>query len=439
MKPNFIPASVIRKKRDGETLTDTEITQFIGGIVDGTIPEYQASAFLMATFFNGMTPGETASLTHAMLHSGEVYEFTKTGKPVVDKHSTGGIGDKVSLILAPLCATLDLAVPMMAGRGLGHTGGTIDKLEAIPGYRTKLSRAEFEKCIETVGCAIIGQSESIAPADRKLYALRDVTATVECVPLICGSILSKKLAEGTQSLLLDVKVGSGAFMQSKDKARTLAKALIQVAKKMHLNCRAFITNMDQPLGNAVGNTVEVIESIELLKTGKGPSDLKEVTIALCAQMLEMTGKVKTAAQGRKLALEKLSSGAAYKKFLEMVEFQGGDIRAIEDPSRLPLSPLTCEVPAATSGYLTQFKSREIGLLLIELGGGRKRAEDAIDPSVGFVFHKKLGARVSKGESLATIYYPKHLNAEELQVKLRDLMKIQASRKAAPKLLGEILD
>ena len=432
------PALVIEKKRDGERLTPDEIKFFVDGVVAGTIPDYQASAFLMATYFRGMSLDETASLTQAMLLSGDVHDFSNLGIPVVDKHSTGGIGDKVSLILAPLAAACGMAVPMMAGRGLGHTGGTLDKLESITGFRTRLPREKFRQAIEKIGCAIIGQSETIAPADRKFYALRDVTATIECNPLIVGSILSKKLAEGTENLLLDVKVGNGAFMASKESARKLAKDLIAVSKKMNLRCRAMLTNMDQPLGNAAGNALEVIEAIELLGTGKRPVDLREVTLALCAQMLEMSGKVNSVAAGRKLATQKLEDGSAWKKFVEMVEFQGGDVTQLLDPSLLPRAPVQLEVKATAKGFVTAFATKEIGHLLIELGAGRKRAEDVIDPGVGIVFHKKLGQSVQRGESLATLHLPLAADAAAMESKLRKLITVKAQVKRAPSLIGEIL-
>lgn len=436
--PQTLPVLTIEKKRDGKTLTPEEIKNFISGIVDGSIPDYQASAFLMATYFNGMSPDETASFTQAMMLSGEVYDFPNFKKPLVDKHSTGGIGDKVSLILSPLAAACGMAVPMMAGRGLGHTGGTIDKLESIPGFRTNLSKEEFTIALKKIGCAIIGQTKSIAPADRKLYALRDVTATIECTPLIVGSILSKKLAEGTENLVLDIKVGNGAFMATKDQAKKLAKALIAVSKKMNLKCRAILTNMDQPLGNTAGNSLEVIESIELLKTGKKPTDLKEVTITLCAQMLEMSGLVKNAKEARQLATQKLEDGSAYKKFIEMIEFQGGDVSTILDPTKLPLAEKTRDLKASNKGFVTHFDTKGIGHLLVELGAGRKKADDKIDPSVGIIFHKKLGSKVEKGDVLATLYIPSHLSDDDIEAKLKKLIKISSLQKRAPKLIGELL-
>ncbi len=396
--PQFHPAVIIQRKRDGEVLTDAEIRFLIAGLLDGSVADYQLSAFLMAVYFKGMTPEETVSFTRAMLESGERYDFSDIPGAKVDKHSTGGIGDKVSMILAPLAAACGVVVPMMAGRGLGHTGGTLDKLESIPGFSVKLPPEKFRAALKSVGCAIIGQTEMTAPADRKLYALRDVTGTIESLPLICGSILSKKLAEGAEALVLDVKVGSGAFMKSKDQAKKLARALITVAKKSGLKCRAVLTNMDQPLGNAVGNAIEMIECIEMLKTGSGPTDLKEVTIQLTAQMLEAAGKVRTVAEGRKLATEKLMDGSAWKKFQQMVEFQGGTLRVIHDTSLFAKAPKKAEWKAARRGYITKMDCEEIGRMIVDLGGGRKKTSDVVDSAIGFYFHKKLGAKVAAGSS-----------------------------------------
>ncbi|MGZ3689804.1 MAG: thymidine phosphorylase, partial [Bdellovibrionota bacterium] len=334
------PARIIQKKRDGEELEAAEIAGFVRGITSGEVADYQATAFLMAVFFKGMTLDETVALTRAMLESGERYDLSAIPGKKVDKHSTGGVGDKVSLILAPLAAACGLKVPMMSGRGLGHSGGTLDKLESIPGFDVKLSRERFEHVLKNIGCAMIGQSEKIAPADKKLYALRDVTATVECIPLIVASILSKKLAEGTDALVLDVKVGSGAFMKSRDQARKLAKTLTAVARKSGLICRALLTNMDQPLGYAVGNALEVQESIEILMGAKNPEyasgDLRELTIQLCAEMLEAGKIVKGQAEARKLAGARLADGSAWRIFQDLVAAQGGQVQSIRRPGLLPL-------------------------------------------------------------------------------------------------------
>ena len=435
---NFTPAAIIQKKRDGKQLTDREIKFLIEGITTGTIADYQATAFLMATYFKGMTSEETASFTQAMKESGKQFNFSDLKGAKVDKHSTGGIGDKVSLVLAPLAAACGLIVPMMAGRGLGHTGGTIDKLESIPGYKPQLSEAETRAILKEVGCVIIGQSELIAPADRKLYALRDVTATVDCIPLIVGSILSKKIAEGADSLVLDVKVGNGAFMKTKDQAKQLAKALIAVGKKSNLKIRALLTNMDQPLGDTVGNTLEVLECIELLKDGKGPADLKEITIQLCAHMLELGGTVKTLAQGRKLALDKLANGEAWARFIAMIEKQGGDISYLKNPEKFKKAPKIVEWRAHKRGYISKMNNTEIGQMLVELGGGRKKTSDTIDPTVGFIFHKKLGAKVQAGELLVTAHLPSNADAQNWEDRFLSTIEIRNERKPVPKLILDTL-
>lgn len=434
----YHPATIIQRKRDGLELGDSEIRFLINGLLDGSVADYQLTAFLMAVFFRGMTPEETVSLTRAMLESGERYDFSDIEGVKVDKHSTGGIGDKVSIILAPLAAACGLVVPMMAGRGLGHTGGTLDKLESIAGFQVRLSKEKFTEALKTIGCAIIGQSETIAPADRKLYALRDVTATVESLPLICGSILSKKLAEGTDVLILDVKVGSGAFMKSKEQGKKLAKALIAVAKKSGLKCRAVLTNMDQPLGNTVGNAIEIIECIEMLKTGTGALDLKEVTIQLCAQMLEAGGVVRNVSAGRKLALSKLTDGSAWKKFLQMVEFQGGSLSMIEDTSLFPKAPVTVEWKAPRRGYITKINSEEIGRMIVDLGGGRKKASDTVNPSVGFQFHKKLGSNVAAGDPIVTAHLPEGTDLAAWEKRFHAAIQLSPQRKPVPKLIMETL-
>lgn len=438
LKPARNPAVIIQRKRDGETLSDAEIRFMITGLLDGSVADYQLSAFLMAVYFKGMTPEETVSYTRAMLESGERYDLSGIPGVKVDKHSTGGIGDKVSIILTPLAAACGLVVPMMGGRGLGHTGGTLDKLEAISGFNVNLSKEKFIEALRTVGCAIIGQSEKIAPADRKLYALRDVTGTVESLPLICGSILSKKLAEGTDVLVLDVKVGSGAFMKTKKDAKALAKALISVGKKSGLKCKAVLTNMDQPLGNAVGNAIEIVECIEMMKTGSGAGDLKEVTIQLCAQMLETGGAVKTIAAGRKLATEKLADGSAWRKFQQMVELHGGSLKMINDSSLFPQAPNKVEWKAPKRGYITKMDTQEIGRMIVDLGGGRVKTSDKIDPSVGFYFNKKLGAKVSTGDSVVTAYLPHGLDNGAWEKRFQAAVTVSPQRKPVPKLIIETL-
>ncbi len=440
------PAELIQKKRDGGELSDSEIRSFIRGIVSGEVADYQATALLMAIFFRGMTLDETVSLTRAMVESGEHYDLSRIPGTKVDKHSTGGVGDKVSLILAPLAAACGLKVPMMSGRGLGHSGGTLDKLESISGFRVGLSRDEFASVLERVGCAMIGQSASIAPADKKLYALRDVTGTVECIPLIVASILSKKIAEGADALVLDVKVGSGAFMKSKDQARKLAKTLTQVGKKLGLPIQAVLTDMSQPLGYAVGNAIEVRESIEILRGTRAQApeatselasaDLKELTVQLCAQMLTLGGVARNVAEGRKLAYAKLADGSAWRVFQELVRVQGGSLEQIEDLTKLPQASKKVVWKAKKRGFLAKMNTEEIGRILVELGGGRKKASDTIDPGVGMVFHRKLGSRVQAGDPIVTVYAREQDAAllPQLQARFEAAVEITSQRKPVPKLM-----
>jgi pyrimidine-nucleoside phosphorylase/thymidine phosphorylase len=436
------PALIIQRKRDGKELSREQIHGFIRGLSTGDVADYQATAFLMAVYFRGMSLDETVALTEAMLESGERYDLSRIPGPKVDKHSTGGVGDKVSLILAPLAAACGLRVPMMSGRGLGHTGGTLDKLESISGFDVRLDRARFEHVLESTGCAMIGQTERMVPADRKLYALRDVTGTVECIPLIVASILSKKLAEGAEALVLDVKVGSGAFMKSRADARRLAKTLTAVAKKMKLPCRAVLTSMSQPLGYATGNALEVVEAIEVLRNDTPPSlasgDLKELTIQLCAQMLELGGVVRNLTEGRKLAHGRLADGSAWGKFEDMVGAQGGALDQIRDPSKLPHASRSATWGARKRGYVAGMDTQALGQILVELGGGRKKAEDSVDPRVGLVFHKKLGSRVQVGEPIVTVHAPEKLDLEELESKFQAAVDITGARKPVPKLILEVM-
>lgn len=441
------PVWVIQKKRNGENLTDSEIRSFIQGVSTGAIPDYQASALLMAIFFQGMNLDETVSLTRAMLESGVRYDLSSVSGIKVDKHSTGGVGDKVSLILAPLAAACGIKVPMMSGRGLGHSGGTIDKLEAISGFDINLSYERFVAVLNQIGCAMIGQSSTIAPADKKLYALRDVTGTVECIPLIVASILSKKVAEGSDALVLDVKVGSGAFMKTRDQAKKLAKTLILVARKLDLPCRALLTDMNQPLGCTAGNAIEVAESIAILRNRKFPifgqnnaygssGDLKELTVQLCAQMLELGKVVRNVAEGRKLALKKLADGSAWKVFQELVKIQGGSLEQIRNPEQLSLAPQMAVWNARRRGYLTKMNTEEIGKILVDLGGGRKKTSDPIDPGASLIFHKKLGGLVKSGEPLVTVFAPAGLDLKNLEARFADAVEISSARKPVPKLVIE---
>jgi pyrimidine-nucleoside phosphorylase len=374
----------------------------VDGCTRGEVPDYQIAAWLMAVVLRGMTGEETASLTNAMLHSGEVLDLSFLPGKKVDKHSTGGVGDKTSLILAPLVAAAGLYVPMISGRGLGHTGGTLDKLEAIPGFRVGLSVPEFHRVLEACGCAMIGQTERIAPADRKLYALRDVTGTVESPYLICASIMSKKLAEGTDALVLDVKTGSGAFMKKEEDAVFLAELMVETGERMGKKMVAMITNMDQPLGRMVGNAVEVIESIEVL-AGGGPRDLRELCLELAAWMFFLGEASASVAEGRQLAEKTIASGKALVNFRRMVELQGGDPRVVDDPARLVVAPHKVDVVSARGGFVSAIACEQVGTACVILGGGRERKEDKVDPAVGIVVHKKIGDAVAQGETLCTIH------------------------------------
>ncbi|MGB7926711.1 MAG: thymidine phosphorylase [Terriglobales bacterium] len=398
----FRVVDLIRKKRDRGALTPAEIGYLVEGYTQGSVPDYQMAAWLMAVVLRGMTRDETSALTDAMLHSGEVLDlsFLPVGK--VDKHSTGGVGDKTSLVLAPLVAAGGLFVPMISGRGLGHTGGTLDKLESIPGFRVDLPVPEFYRVLKACGCSMIGQTEKVAPADRKLYALRDVTGTVESPYLICASIMSKKLAEGTDALVLDVKTGSGAFMKKEEDAVFLAELMVETGERMGEQIAALITDMNQPLGRMVGNALEVQECIEVLHGG-GPADLRELCLELAAWMFYLGGATKTVAQGRQLAERILASGRAFERFRQMVELQGGDISVIDDPTRLPSADHRVDVPSPNDGYVSAIDCEQVGTACVILGGGRERKEDSVDPSVGVEVHKKIGDKVAIGEALCTIH------------------------------------
>jgi pyrimidine-nucleoside phosphorylase len=400
---NFRVIDVIRKKRDGVELSRSEIESLVDAYTRDKIPDYQVSAWLMAVVLRGMTRGETAALTDAMLRSGEVLDLSSLPAKKVDKHSTGGVGDKTSLVLAPLAAASGLAVPMISGRGLGHTGGTLDKLEAIPGFNVNLPVAQFRRVLETCGCAMIGQTAEIAPADRKLYALRDVTGTVESPYLICASIMSKKLAEGIDALVLDVKTGSGAFMKSEKDAAFLAELMVDTGERMGKRMVALITDMDQPLGNKIGNALEVAEVVEVLR-GKGPEDLRQLCIELAGWMLHLGGVSGSVAEAKMQSEKLISSGKALDKFRQMVELQGGDPRSIDDVTKLPQARQTMTLSSSSNGYVASLQCEQIGTACVILGGGRERKEDTVDPAVGIVLHKKVGDAVSTGEALATIHY-----------------------------------
>jgi len=421
----FRAIDVIRKKRDGGELSGIEIESLVNAYTAGEIPDYQVSAWLMAVVLRGMTRAETATLTDAMLHSGEVLDLSSLSAKKVDKHSTGGVGDKTSLVLAPLAAAAGVAVPMISGRGLGHTGGTLDKLEAIPGFNVNLPVAQFRRVLETCGCAMIGQTAEIAPADRKLYALRDVTGTVESPYLICASIMSKKLAEGIDALVLDVKTGSGAFMKSEEDAAFLAELMVETGERMGKRVVALITDMDQPLGCMIGNALEVVEVIEVLR-GEGPEDLRQLCLELAGWMLHLGGACDSVAAGKQKSEKLISSGKALDKFRQMVELQGGDPCVIDDPKKLPQAVHRVTFSSPTSGYLTSLKCEQIGTACVVLGGGRERKEDAVDPAVGIVLHKKVGDKILPGEPLATIHYNAETRAQLARKLLEDSFQIADS-------------
>jgi pyrimidine-nucleoside phosphorylase len=435
---------LIRKKRDAGEHSREEIEFLISGYTRGEIPDYQMAAWLMAVFLRGMTKAELTALTEAMLYSGKVLDFTDlrpkmpgTGKTIpglVDKHSTGGVGDKTSLIIAPIVAAGGLVVPMISGRGLGHSGGTLDKLEAIPGFRVDLSNDEFRAALEKCGCALIGQTAEIAPADKKIYALRDVIGTVESPNLICASIMSKKLAEGIEGLVLDVKTGSGAFMKKEEDAAYLAELMVETGKRMGKKVVALITDMDQPLGRLAGNALEVKESIEVL-AGGGPSDLRELCLELAAWMFKLGERVGDLEEGRALAAEMIASGRARDKFREIVRQQGGDVAAVDNPEKLPRAKKKLDVKSASTGFVGSTQCEQLGVACVVLGGGREKKEDSIDPAVGLEFHKRVGDAVRAGEPLCTIHYNADARLDEARKLVETAYKIAAE---APKKLRPLV-
>ncbi len=433
----MFPQHIIAKKRDGHVLTRDEIAAFVRGATDGSWADYQLSALLMAIVWRGMTPQETAHYTEAMMHSGVVADLSRIKMPKSDKHSTGGVGDKVSLHLAPMVAACGVAVPMISGRGLGHTGGTLDKLESIPGFRVDRTLSQFRAQVQKIGLALIGQTAELAPSDKKLYALRDVTATVECIPLICGSILSKKLAEGIDTLVLDVKFGRGAFMKDKAHARELARALVSVAKAMGKPTRAVLTAMDQPLGRAVGNAVEAAESIDCLK-GRGPSDTMEVTFALGEQMLLLAQVAKTKADARKKLEASIASGAALKKFRQMIAAQGGDVRVIDEPSRLPQAKFKIALFASRTGYVREVDALGVALAALSLGAGRAKAEDVIDHAVGVSALVKIGERIKKGAPLCVIHASDERALAGAKMMLAEAISLGSVARPTVNLIDEIV-
>ena len=436
---NFFPQDIIIKKRDGGVLTKDEIEFFARGVTDGGFADYQATALLMAIFWRGMTAQETAWLTDAMMRSGEVIDLQDIAGAKVDKHSTGGVGDKVSLILAPLAVACGLKVPMMSGRGLGHTGGTLDKLEAIPGFKVQLSVPEFRAILQKVGCAMIGQTPQVVPADRKLYSLRDVTGTVECIPLICASIMSKKLAEGIDSLVLDVKFGKGAFMKKKEDALTLAKAMVDVGKAGGKPVWAQLTAMNQPLGRAAGHTTEVIESIECLK-GHGPADLMEVTYSLTGHMLVLGGLAQDGADARVKMETAIADGSALRKFRDMCAAQSGDARVVDDYRILPAAKKLLEVKAGPEarGFVSGVDALKCGHAIMALGGGRAAVTDQIDHAVGIADLIKIGEPVAPGTRLCTLHVNDDAKGARAEALIREAVGFSVEAPKLEPLIQELI-
>jgi len=420
----------IQRKRDGLELDGDEIRAFFNGFLDGSVQPYQMSALLMAIFFRGMGEAELTVLVECMLDSGAVVDLGGVSAPKVDKHSTGGVGDKVSIPLAPLVASLGVAVPMMSGRGLGHTGGTVDKLESIPGFRLDLSLDEFRSQVERIGCALITQSDAVVPLDRQLYALRDVTGTVESIPLIASSIMSKKIATGLDGLVLDVKIGSGAFLARREDAERLGRTMIAIGRAHGVRTKVLLTAMDRPLGHAIGNALEVEESILLLR-GEGPADLREITLELAAEMLLLADRVPDVAAGRRLAGEALADGRALAKLGEVLEAQGGDPQVLEDPALLPQAPLRLVVEAEAGGVITKMNVRAVGYAAVELGAGRQRLGAKIEPGVGFHMTVKPGQRVERGEPIATVHAGDADSAERARAALLAAITIEDGGVADP--------
>ena len=433
---NFI--EIIKKKRDGLELSKSEIIFSINNYTSGQIPDYQFSAFLMTAFLNGLNEKETSYLTEAMLRSGKVVDLSSIKGMKIDKHSTGGVGDKTSLIIAPIVATAGVNVPMISGRGLGHTGGTLDKLESIPWFRTDLSLSEYKNVLKKCSAVLIGQTEEIAPADKRIYSLRDVTATVESIPLITASIMSKKIAEGIDGLVLDVKTGNGAFMKNTKDAITLADSLIKTAKSFNKKVITFITDMNQPLGNNIGNWLEVVECIEVLQNKK-MGDLLNLSLALAGAMIYLGRKARSLNEGIKIAEETISNGSAFDKFLEIVKLQGGDIKFILHPDKYPRSKFSETIYSRGNGFVSQIDTYQLGMASLELGAGRKRIQDKIDPKAGIIFNLKVGDKVKKGTEIATLFSDSSSKINIAKEMVNNSIKFSSKKTRQLKLIKRILD
>ena len=428
---------IIAKKRDGKILSENEINFFVEGYTNGTITDYQAAALVMAIYINGMTNEETTNLSLAMSKSGEVLDLSKFGENVVDKHSTGGVGDKVSIILLPIIASLGIPVAKMSGRGLGHTGGTIDKLESIPGYTTSVDIPNFIENVEKIGISLIGQTMNLAPADKKIYALRDTISCVDCIPLIASSIMSKKIASGANKLVLDVTVGHGAFMKTMENAKKLSEEMIEIGKLANLETICVLTNMNEPLGYAVGNTIEVIEAIKALK-GKMPEDLKQVVLELGSYIIKLAGKGENIEENKKKIIENIENGKAYKKFLELVANQNGDISYIENIEKFEKAQYIVPVYSNKEGYIHEINAEEVGKLACKLGAGRLRKEEEIDKTVGIEIRKKVSEYVKVGEILAYIHLNQENKIEESTNELLNIFKIRKDTKEKEKIIFGVI-
>jgi pyrimidine-nucleoside phosphorylase len=428
---------LIQRKRDGEELAPEEIDFLVDGYTTGEIPDYQMSAFLMAVYFSGMTDREVSRLTECMLRSGETVDLSAIEGIKVDKHSTGGVGDKTSLIVAPLAAAAGVVVPMMSGRALGHTGGTLDKLESIPGFRTNFTPEEVQKQLAEMGLCFIGQTDRLAPADAKFYALRDVTATVESIPLISSSIMSKKLAEGLDALVLDVKVGNGAFMKKQVDARRLAQMMVGIGRRMDKRVQALITDMSQPLGYAVGNALEVMEASQTLQNA-GPNDLTKLSIELAARMIFLAKKTSSLDEARRLAEQKLVDGSGYKKLKQVVAAQGGNPQALDKFELLPNATGMREISSPRGGYVSVIDAEDIGVASNMIGAGRERKEDPIDPAVGIILEVKVGEKVDAGSVLCRLYYTREEGVEEAAEMVEDAFRISAQKPDERELILEVV-
>ena len=427
---------IIENKRNGKELTGEEIEFFVKGYTDGRVPDYQASAFCMAVYFKGMTEKETVILTKAMANSGDTVDLSMFGTLSADKHSTGGVGDKTSLIVAPIVASLGAKITKMSGRGLGHTGGTVDKLESIPGYKTTLSGDDFISQVKNVGIAIIGQSGNLTPADKKLYALRDVTATVDSISLIVSSIMSKKIAAGSHNIVLDVKCGSGAFMKTIEDAEVLANEMVKIGKGCGRNTAALITDMDRPLGSAVGNSLEVIEAVQVLK-GKLDNDLKEVCVALSSELISLVFSI-SHSEALSMVNDPIDSGKAYEKMKEWISAQGGDVSFIENTDKFPKAEYSYDIFSEDDGYISSMDTEKIGLASVILGAGRESKEDSIDFSTGIIIYKKTGEKINKGEAIATLFTNRKESLADAEKVYRSAVFVSSEKPKDKPLIYEII-